>query len=173
MFRNWISSRRRTAHGVSIASQSVGRSLLLLLHPVSNRCCGLWEGMGGTFRPNTFFPCSLTHSLTHFRLRRSRHCGHEYITNELPPHTGPTLRPAPPTLPSWHRSTSRPPLIPFPSLVLRFVISASAMFVLAFLVAERRQLNRCRCGISCCSQVFCVCAEQYRVGQKIVGMVRR
>ena len=105
MFRNWISSRCRTAHGFSIASQSVsqsvGRSLLLLLHPVSNRCCGLWEGMGGTFRPNTFFPCSLTHSLQ-FRLRRSRHCGHEYITNELVPRCVPLL-------PLSHRGTAARP----------------------------------------------------------------
>ena len=129
MFRNWISSRCRTAHGVSIASQSVGRSV----SPPSStpRVQSMLWSVGGNGRDLSaqYFLSLFSHSLTHFRLRRSRHCGHEYITNELPPHTGPspTLRPAPPTLPSWHRSTSRHL---FPSLRSGFARSSFRCFCL-------------------------------------------
>ena len=122
MFRNWISSRCRTAHGVSIASHSVSRSVS---SPSSTpRVQSMLWSVGGNGRDLSaqyflsLFSHSLTHSLQAEAVRRSRHCGHEYITNELPPHTGPTLRPAPPTLPSWHRSTSRHL---FPSLRSFFV----------------------------------------------------
>ena len=141
---------------------------------MSNRCCGLWEGMGGTFRPNTFFPCSLTHSLTHSlqaeAVRRSRHCGHEYITNELPPHTGPTLRPAPPTLPSWHRSTSRHL---FPSLRSFFVSLFLPRPCLFWRSWSRNAGNLTGAAFRAAVKYFVFVPNNTGSAKKIVVMVRR